>query len=110
VVPAIQGLRAAAVACGIAQQVQQRRPALDLERVRRAVDAQPDGVRTHERWSRRYARAVARMRDAGIATRADQKSGLREYVELRVRWEPAIESLADALGWSLEEVDRFIHG
>ena len=65
-----------------------------------------NSTRPHERWSQRYARAVVRMRDAGIPTRADQESGLREYGELRARWEPAIEGLAGALGWRMEEVDR----
>lgn len=68
---------------------------------RRPVDTAP----AHERWSRRYESAVRRMRDAGIPLRADQDAGLREYLELRASWEPPIEGLADALGWSMEEVD-----
>lgn len=62
-----------------------------------------DGARAHERWSRRYGSAVARMREAGIPLRADQDAGLREYVELRARWEPAIEGLADALCWRMKK-------
>jgi hypothetical protein len=65
-----------------------------------------DMTRSNEIWSARYALAVARMREAGIPTRTDQESGAREYVELRARWQAEIEALADALGWSREEVDR----
>jgi hypothetical protein len=61
---------------------------------------------SQERWSRRYARAVARMRKAGIPTRADQEAGLRDYLELRGRWAPGIEALAGALGWRMEAVDE----
>ena len=65
-----------------------------------------DMTRSNEIWSARYALAVARMREAGIPTRTDQESGAREYAELRARWQAEIEALADALGWSREEVDR----
>lgn len=58
------------------------------------------------RWRVRYGQAVTRLREAGIPTRGDQDAGAREYVELRARWEPGIASLAPALGFSMEEVDR----
>jgi hypothetical protein len=57
-------------------------------------------------WRQRYVQALARLRAAGIATRADPEAGAREYAQLRARWEPRIEALAPALGLRMEEVDR----
>jgi hypothetical protein len=65
-----------------------------------------DSQRSRDPWRLRYAHALARLREAGIPTRADQESGAREYAELRARWEPRIEALAPALGLRMEEVDR----
>lgn len=65
----------------------------------------PDGTRMQERWSQRYAQALARMREAGIPTRSDQEAGAREYVQLRSRWDPDIEALTHSLRWRMEEVD-----
>jgi hypothetical protein len=64
-----------------------------------------DSPQARERWRRRYAQAVQRLRDEGIATRTDPGAGAREYVELRASWQPGIEALAPALGYRKEEVD-----
>jgi hypothetical protein len=71
--------------------------------VRRGSSAYSPGSR--ERWRLRYGRALARLREAGIPTRADSEPGAREYVELHAKWEPSIEALAPALGFTMEEVD-----
>ncbi|MEA2464946.1 MAG: hypothetical protein QOJ98_2693 [Acidobacteriota bacterium] len=63
-------------------------------------------TQTREQWRLRYERALQRLRDAGIPTRADSEAGAREYVERRAAWEPMIEAVAPALGFRMEEVDR----
>jgi hypothetical protein len=63
-----------------------------------------ESARSPDRRRQRYAGALQRLRDAGIATRPDQEAGAREYAELRGRWEPRIGSLVPALGLSMEEV------
>jgi len=72
------------------------------------VEAAPtaDGQEARERWRSRYAQAVVRLREAGIPMRADARAGADEYVALRATWEPAIEALAPALGFRIDEVDR----
>jgi hypothetical protein len=64
-----------------------------------------DSPQARDRWRRRYGQALRRLREAGIPTRADVDAGAREYVELRATWEPAIEALAPALCFRMEEVD-----
>lgn len=65
-----------------------------------------DTPRSREQWRLRYGRAVLRLREAGIPTRADSDAGAQEYVELRAKWQPGIEALAPALGFRIEDVDR----
>jgi hypothetical protein len=69
-----------------------------------------DGTQSRERGRLRYERALLRLREAGIPTRADPEAGAREYVELRARWEPDIEAVAPALGYRMEEVDTAGYG
>jgi hypothetical protein len=69
-----------------------------------------DSAQSRERSRLRYGRALQRLRRAGIPTREDPDAGAREYVELRAAWEPAIEALAPALGYRMEEVDTAGHG
>ncbi len=68
-----------------------------------------DVSQSRDRSRLRYERALRRLREAGIPTRADPDAGAREYVELRAVWEPRIESLAPALGYRMEEVDGAGH-
>jgi len=68
-----------------------------------------DSPNSDERWRLRYSQALLRLRDAGIATRADSEAGAHEYVDLRATWEAPIEALALALGFRMEEVDRAGH-
>jgi hypothetical protein len=69
-----------------------------------------DGASSRERGRLRYERAVRRLSEAGIPTRADPEAGAREYVALRANWEPGIEALAPALGYRMEDVDTAGHG
>jgi len=65
-----------------------------------------DSEGSRGRSQMRYAHALARLRGAGIPTRADQEAGAREYADLRAQWEPRIEALASALCRAMEEADR----
>jgi hypothetical protein len=58
-----------------------------------------------EEWRRRYVRALARFKQAGLETRADEKTGADEYVRLRAAWDGAIRQLAPALAYSMDQVD-----
>lgn len=68
--------------------------------------SQPVGPLLHERWRLRYGEALQRLREADIPTRTDAEAGAREYLQSRANWEPAIEALAPALGFRMDEVDR----
>lgn len=68
------------------------------------------GAQSRERGRLRYEQALQRLREADIPTRADPEAGAREYADLRASWEPDIEAVAPALGYSMEEVDTAGHG
>ena len=65
----------------------------------------PDAA-TQERWRRRYSAALHRLREAGIATTADEAAGAEHYVKLRAGWNGHIERLAPAMGYDREEIDH----
>jgi hypothetical protein len=74
----------------------------------------PDGLpsgenrpdeRTREFWRRRYHAAVRRLRQAGIRVTRDSNAGAENYIALRSHWQPHIEHLTPALGFTMEEVD-----
>jgi hypothetical protein len=69
-------------------------------------ESSADNSGARQRWRLRYRRALLRLREAGIPTRADSEAGEHEYVELRAQWEPGIEAFAPALGFRIEEIDR----
>jgi hypothetical protein len=69
-----------------------------------------DGPASRQRARLRYERALLRLREAGIPTRADPEAGAREYAGLRAGWEPDIAAVAPALGYRMEEVDRVGYG
>ncbi|HEX3760755.1 MAG TPA: hypothetical protein VHW23_18700 [Kofleriaceae bacterium] len=56
-------------------------------------------------WRRRYANAIRRLREAGIATVADERAEADRYIALRERWVREVATLALAMGFELEEVD-----
>lgn len=66
--------------------------------------ARPDDE-TLDRWHRRYASALRRFAEAGIATTGDEEAGFREYVDLRVRWQSYIEVLAVHMAHDLSDID-----
>lgn len=66
--------------------------------------ATPDDA-TLEAWHRRYTTAMRRFREAGIATTDDEEVGFREYVNLRVRWQPYVELLSSHMAHDLAEID-----
>jgi len=65
-----------------------------------------ESMHSPERWRVRYWQALLRLREAGIATRADADAGAREYVERRADWEPGIEALAPAHGFRVDQVEH----
>lgn len=69
-----------------------------------------DSTQQRERGQLRYERALLRLREADIPTRADPEAGAREYVELRAQWEPDIAAVAPALGYRMEDVDTAGYG
>ena len=60
---------------------------------------------TRATWRRRFDSALFKLRRAGISVRADQDAAFDEYAELRSRWNPAVMSLAPAMGYAEAEVD-----
>jgi hypothetical protein len=60
---------------------------------------------TRERWRGRYHAAVRRLIQAGVPVTGDLSAGAENYIALRGHWQPHIENLAPALGFSMEEVD-----
>jgi hypothetical protein len=66
--------------------------------------AAPD-PRDAERWRRRHHAAVQRLRDAGIATTADERDGAERYVQLRASWDRDVRRLAPAMGYGMVTID-----
>jgi hypothetical protein len=67
-------------------------------------EAEPD-ERTQEHWRRRHAAAVQRLREAGVATVADERGGAAAYVALRREWEGHVAALAPAMLYDMDEID-----
>jgi hypothetical protein len=65
---------------------------------------EPDEA-TLERWRRRYAAALRRLRQAGIDTAADEAAGAEVYVSLRARWDRYIVAFADYMAHGMAEID-----
>lgn len=70
-----------------------------------AAHGEPPDEATRARWRHRYLAAAARMRSAGITTRADVERGIELYAGLRAIWEHRIALLAPAMEYNLSEVD-----
>ena len=70
-----------------------------------AKHGEPPDAATRERWRHRYLAASARLRSAGIRTRADVERGVEIYTTLRADWEHRITLLAPAMEYNLSEVD-----
>lgn len=69
-------------------------------------DAQePPDEPTRDRWRRRYAAAVERLRQSGIQTATDEQAGAATYVSLRAQWDRRIAALAPSMAYGPDEVD-----
>jgi hypothetical protein len=64
----------------------------------------PD-LATRDRWRRRYFAGLRRLSQAGIPTIRNVEAGAENYVRLRGQWQPHIDNLGPALGFSAREVD-----
>lgn len=71
----------------------------------KAAHGEPPNAATLLRWRHRYVAASARLREAGIHTRADVERGVEIYSRLRADWEHRIALLAPAMEYNLSEVD-----
>jgi hypothetical protein len=71
----------------------------------KAAHGEPPDAATLARWRHRYLAASARLRSAGIRTRADVERGIGIYSTLRADWEHRISQLAPAMEYNLSEVD-----
>ena len=58
-----------------------------------------------ERWRRRHAAAIRRLRLAGVPTIEDERAGACAYVKLREEWDRHTEALAHSGGFALSEID-----
>lgn len=65
---------------------------------------EPDAA-TADRWRRRYRAALDRLRQAEIATAADEEAGADNYVALRARWDRYISLFAHHMGHAVELID-----
>jgi hypothetical protein len=64
----------------------------------------PDAA-TRAAWQRRFDNALFKLRRAGISVAGNRDAAFDQYVELRSRWNPAVMSLAPAMGYEKDEVD-----
>jgi hypothetical protein len=64
------------------------------------------GPDEREQWMRRYRKAIATLRDAGIDTVADEREGAARYIEMRKCWNRDIVNLASYMAWRMDEIDR----
>jgi hypothetical protein len=65
------------------------------------VDRSAEAVR----WRPRFASAVVRLRQAGIAVADDVEKGEAEYVRLRSEWDAPLVSLAQSGGYTPQQID-----
>lgn len=65
----------------------------------------PPDPATRERWRLRYAEALRRLHGADIETTDDPDAGCEEYIELRSRWQARVETLANFMAYSMDEID-----
>lgn len=70
-----------------------------------ANEAAPPTADDIDRWTRRYRAAVRRLREAGIATMADEATGAANYVALRSLWHHPLMRAMQMMGYSAEEMD-----
>jgi hypothetical protein len=79
-------------------------PTLLPKRLRGALE-KPASDERREMWRRRYFAGLRRLRNAGIATIADEDAGVKSYMALRAQWDRHIVTLAQYMAFDLHEVD-----
>ena len=65
---------------------------------------EPD-PQTIERWRRRYAAALRRLRQAGITTIADEAAGAEVYITLRAQWDRYVHAFAEHMIHPMDQID-----
>jgi hypothetical protein len=68
-------------------------------------DAPEPDAQTIERWRQRYQAGVARLREAGIQTLADEINGAETYVALRAKWNRYLFAFADYMVHPMDQID-----
>ena len=58
-----------------------------------------------ERWRRRYAAALKRLRQAGITTIADEAAGAEVYITLRAQWDRYVHAFANHMIHPMDQID-----
>ena len=61
-----------------------------------------------ELWRRRYCKAIAALREAGIETVSSEQHGADAYVAMRTCWNRYIVDLASYMAWRMDEIDAAI--
>lgn len=79
---------------------------LEEESHLRAGDA--EGSTAALRWKHRFASALPRLREAGIAVTDDVDAGASEYVRLRAEWDAPVNGLAGFLGYARDQIDASV--
>jgi hypothetical protein len=72
-------------------------------------NARPD-EQTRDRWRARYGAALVRLRQAGIETTGDPRTGAEAYISCRMQWDHHIANLAPSMAYSMEEIDLAASG
>jgi hypothetical protein len=65
----------------------------------------PPDQKTTDRWRKRYSAGLLVLRNAGIATIADERAGAEQYVSLRSCWDGYVQAFASYLAHTMSEVD-----
>jgi hypothetical protein len=70
-------------------------------------DRKPPEVSAEERarWGQRYIKALGALKEAGIETLPSEQAGVDQYIVLRSRWNHHVVTLANYMGWRMEEID-----
>jgi hypothetical protein len=70
----------------------------------------PPDEAAEARWRKRYGDAARRLREAGIRTTPDERTGAEAYVARRRGWDRYVRALGDYMEQDREVVDPASHG